>query len=148
MINQGLYSCFAQGSSPPSEAHQQFNFCCTFYAPSLHFTFKFIVVCFHAFVAVPRITASKATPNPRFGGSFFLECTVAGIPKPTIIWTKDGIPLNESNLKAVSVLSQLNSSRIDVSKAWAEYNGMYTCIASNDAGSVSESFLINLQGQL
>ena len=100
------------------------------------------------FVAVPEIIAIEATPNPRIGEPFFLQCTVTGTPSPTIVWMKDGIPLNKSILRIVSLLRKPNSSCIVISKAAGiEYNGMYTCIASNDAGSVSSSFLIRLQGQ-
>ena len=112
--------------------------------------FSFICVQYYylLFVALPEIIATEATPNPRIGEPFFLQCTVTGIPSPTIIWMKDGIPLNVSTLPIVSLLKKPNSSRIVISKAAGiEYNGMYTCIASNDAGSVSSSFLIQLQGQ-
>ena len=99
------------------------------------------------FVAVPKITATEATPDPHIGGSFFLQCSIDGIPNPTIIWTKDGFPLNTNNYPMVSHLNRSNSSLVVVSKASTEYNGVYTCIASNEAGSVSASFLIKLQGQ-
>ena len=153
MSVQGLYGCFAQGSSSTTEVtelslHKQFNFCCKFVHLLCMTKFK-TVIGYGSFVAMPRISVTESTLNPCIGESFFLECTVvAGIPKPTVVWIKDEIPLNESSLPVVSLSSSAYSSRIQVSRASAEYNGMYTCVASNDAGSVSESFLVKLQGQL
>ena len=109
------------------------------------YIFEFYVL---ILLAVPKITATEATPNPRIGESFFLECSVDGIPDPTIVWVKEGFPLNTNNFPMVSLLSRPKASRIVVTKATGiEYSGMYICIASNDAGSVSSSFLIKLQGQ-
>ena len=142
---EGLYSCSALGSSSP-EVHKQLTLCYKFmYISTKSYIFKSYVL---ILLAVPKITATEAIPNPRIGESFFLECSVAGIPDPTIVWVKDGFPLNTSNFPMVSLLSRPKASHIVVSKATGiEYNGMYTCIASNDAGSVSSSFLIRLQGQ-
>ena len=67
-------------------------------------------------IPVPKITATEATPNPHIGESFFLEYSVAGIPNPTIVWTKDGFPLNTDNFSMVSLLSTPNSSRVVISK--------------------------------
>lgn len=108
----------------------------------------FMCVPYYSLLAVPKIIATETTLNSRVGESFFLQCTVAGTPNPNITWMKDGIPLNKSILPILSLLRKPNSSRIVISKATGiEYNGMYTCIASNDAGSISSSFLIRLQGQ-
>ena len=66
---------------------------------------------------------------------------------PTVTWLKDGAVLNETdytNLR-IATVSAGKASRIDVSMAESVFNGEYICVAVNVAGSVSTSFLIDLE---
>ena len=69
---------------------------------------------------------------------------------PSVSWTKDRTPLegiDDNKIRIVTVPAR-KSSRVEVSEASISYNGVYECIAVNDAGSVSTSFQIELlQGQ-
>lgn len=93
------------------------------------------------------------TSKPHFGESFFIDCTVDGIPVPIISWMKDGAILDEitdSRIRIVNIpaSSARISSRVEIFDATSSYSGEYECIASSIAGSASTSFPIELlQGQ-
>ena len=106
--------------------------------------------------AVPNITSLKLTPNnPRIGKPFFIECTVSGIPMANIFWRMEGILLNQTNalydcnsrFRIIPFLNR-NSSRLSISAASIDFNGMYECVVANDAGTDSVPIHIKLQGQL
>ena len=98
-------------------------------------------------IAMPRIVATDIAPSPRIGESFFIECVVNGIPLPTVSWRKDGAPLEkglDENLQIITIPGR-NASQVEVTMSNVNNNGLYVCIARNDAGSVSKSFRIELQ---
>ncbi|CAH2311914.1 hemicentin-1 isoform X2 [Pelobates cultripes] len=80
-----------------------------------------------------QLTVVKGNPST-------LKCFVDGSPIPQLSWVKDGKPLNQrylSNLQSNNtVLHLLNTEMDDL--------GRYTCIASNEAGSVSKHFILNV----
>ena len=54
---------------------------------------------------------------------------------------------NDHSIRIVTIPVR-KSSRLEVSKATFESNGVYQCIVSNDAGSVMHSFVVEvIQGQ-
>ena len=148
MSAAGRYTCIViseQGLQ--TQVTEQFDFCSKFLSAHNHY-----YVLYHI-AAVPVITGTNLTSNPQFGQSFFIECTVDGIPMPIISWMKDGAILDEitdSRIRIVTIAasSAMKSSRVEIFEATSSYNGVYECIASNKAGSASASFLIEqLQGQ-
>ena len=103
-------------------------------------------------IALPVISGEDATPvaNLRLGEPFFIECTVDGVPTPSVVWLKNGAELNvaDDNIQIVTINAR-KSSRVEVSMATSDFIGNYTCVARNVAGSNSTSFIItNLQGWL
>ena len=69
---------------------------------------------------------------------------------PSVHWMKDGTPLEEESDNKIRIVTipGRKSSRVEILEATIGYNGAYQCIASNEAGSVSVSFLVELlQGQ-
>lgn len=140
MSTEGGYICVA--GDMPSEP-MQFEFC----SESVSFTKQYCFNVVFFFVAVPIIKVVNFTLSPQLGNSFFIECVYDGTPLPSVTWMKDGAILNpaEDNVQIMSKLIT-NSSRIEISNANSDFDGNYTCIATNDAGNGSDSHLIILQG--
>ncbi|XP_053325662.1 hemicentin-1 [Spea bombifrons] len=74
------------------------------------------------------------------GNSATMTCVADGLPKPNISWLKDGKLLNSEYVSSLEIkgtlLRLLNAEMDDI--------GRYTCIASNEAGSVSKHFNLNV----
>lgn len=87
-----------------------------------------------------------ATKFVKRGESLRLECKVLGTPPLKMTWFKhdnkisDGGNYTTSFTDSVAVLQLLSTSYDD--------DGVYTCEAQNDAGSVSCSTTLSVKGQL
>lgn len=103
-------------------------------------------------LAFPVVVDSERTQQPRIGEDFFVQCTFDGIPRVTVEWMKDGqhlVPTSNIDIVVIQrpgstqVMSMVN---IEQAKDSCEETdaGVYTCTAENDAGSVSQSFRIQL----
>uniref|UniRef100_A0A493TK44 Ig-like domain-containing protein n=1 Tax=Anas platyrhynchos platyrhynchos TaxID=8840 RepID=A0A493TK44_ANAPP len=69
------------------------------------------------------------------GGEVRLECQAEGQPPPQISWLKDGQPL------------QLQPpSRAHLGAVGPADTGIYTCVASNEAGEASRAFSLLVMG--
>ncbi len=79
----------------------------------------------------------EGTHSVSLGSSFTLFCVAEGEPKPTIKWTKDGLPISGSqgrfNISDDGVHLRLPSA--DEPDA-----GRYACVASSPYGEVSKQF--------
>lgn len=86
-----------------------------------------------------------ATKFVKRGESLRLECKVSGTTPLTMTWYKhdtkvtDGGNFRTSFVDSVAVLELLSSSFDD--------DGVYTCEAQNEAGSVSCSTTLTVKGQ-
>lgn len=75
----------------------------------------------------------------------FIDCPVSGSPTPSIIWSKDRIPLFDFPYQDLKVLNQ--DQRLEVSNAQVEDAGKYTCKATNVAGSDKQYFNLEVRGR-
>ncbi|XP_076093735.1 hemicentin-1-like isoform X1 [Mytilus galloprovincialis] len=73
----------------------------------------------------------------------FIDCPVSGSPTPSIIWSKDRIPLFDFPYQDLKVLNQ--DQRLEVSNAQVEDAGKYTCKATNVAGSDKQYFNLEVR---
>ena len=85
--------------------------------------------------------------NPREGNELIIDCEVSGTPFPTVTWMKDGDAFtgeDSDDRIFVFVLENQGSgvSRIRINSAIIEDSGVYTCTASNGAGSASDMLQI------
>ncbi|GFR19907.1 down syndrome cell adhesion molecule-like protein Dscam2 [Trichonephila clavata] len=97
-----------------------------------------------------KLTFPEKTVRP--GRYVSLTCIASGHPEPLIRWTLDGIwPLSTRHGVLISsyqtsngdVVSSVNFTSVSVSDS-----GVYSCEASNDAGSISYSKRLNVFGPL
>ncbi|NWX99119.1 HMCN1 protein, partial [Nothoprocta ornata] len=65
-----------------------------------------------------------------------LDCVATGIPSPTIMWLKDGQPVEEGAGQKIL----LNGHKLLISRAQVADAGRYKCVAANKAGEHEREF--------
>ncbi|XP_068096243.1 hemicentin-1 isoform X2 [Hyperolius riggenbachi] len=75
-----------------------------------------------------HLTTIKGNPTT-------LRCNADGLPEPQILWLKDGKAIDHVHSRGM-VFQILNTDMDAI--------GRYTCTASNEAGSVSKHFILNV----
>ena len=96
-------------------------------------------------LAKPVILDSDTSDNTFVGDELFVQCQVGGVPDPTVTWSKDGADLVD-NSPSLRIITVGNISRVEVDSARQTNAGMYTCTATNVAGSAS--MVLNVNGKL
>ncbi|XP_056379622.1 hemicentin-1 isoform X2 [Hyla sarda] len=69
------------------------------------------------------------------GNPTTMSCLVSGQPAPRITWLKDGKPVDHGESGGM-ILQILHTEMSDI--------GRYSCVASNEAGSISKHFILNV----
>ncbi|XP_056628956.1 hemicentin-1 isoform X2 [Triplophysa dalaica] len=70
------------------------------------------------------------------GSSVTLTCEARGVPPPTLSWLKDGLPLSLHR----NLLLDGQETRFQLSDVGPSEGGLYSCVASNQAGSSTKTF--------
>ncbi|RZF40114.1 hypothetical protein LSTR_LSTR011242 [Laodelphax striatellus] len=89
------------------------------------------------------------SPNfmARAGQKIRLECQVAGKPVPTITWSFNGKPINESK-DHLQVTVESGNATLVIDEAYPKDAGTYTVTAVNSAGEASQSCQVSVKGLL
>uniref|UniRef100_A0A8C6YM76 Hemicentin 1 n=1 Tax=Nothoprocta perdicaria TaxID=30464 RepID=A0A8C6YM76_NOTPE len=69
-----------------------------------------------------------------------LDCVATGIPSPTIMWLKDGQPVEEGAGQKIL----LNGHKLLISRAQVADAGRYKCVAANKAGEHEREFEVTV----
>ena len=77
-------------------------------------------------------------------GEISLQVKVAGKPKPTITWTKDGKPIEPSDNIDIDVDDDIHT--LTIVEPTPDDQGTYTCTATSDAGTSIRSFEVDIEG--
>ncbi|XP_037536631.1 hemicentin-2 [Nematolebias whitei] len=74
------------------------------------------------------------------GEELSLECRANGLPTPHISWLKDGVPLERSDTRHISVTQ--DGSTLTLMRPGPEDSGTYTCSAVSPAGQESKIYTL------
>ena len=85
-----------------------------------------------------RVTAIR-------GSNVTLLCSAIAIPKPMIIWKKDGFSIAQ---RKMSIIFKNNGNELFCPRANESDAGLYTCEAGNYLGTIHRSFLVTVYGML
>ncbi|KAL3989826.1 Immunoglobulin I-set domain family protein [Acanthocheilonema viteae] len=87
----------------------------------------------------PSIDTSNIIGNPLavVGKSIYLECPVSGIPRPSVIWYKDGILLSTDNDRFVI---EQNNQTFGIKEVKVSDKGQFLCVVENKGGRVEQGF--------
>ena len=73
--------------------------------------------------------------------SITIKCPVSGLPKPTVIWEKDGVQITAGEDISIS-----GNNSLVIKGASVEDSAKYTCNIQNVAGTDSASSTVNIVG--
>lgn len=79
------------------------------------------------------------------GDSVTLECQICGRPSPVIMWFREDYKIESSIDFQISY--EDGRAQLLIREAFAEDSGRFTCTATNEAGTVSTSCYLLVQGQ-
>uniref|UniRef100_A0A0R3RPN9 Ig-like domain-containing protein n=1 Tax=Elaeophora elaphi TaxID=1147741 RepID=A0A0R3RPN9_9BILA len=87
----------------------------------------------------PSIDTSNIIGNPLavVGKSIYLECPVSGIPHPSVIWYKDGVPISTNDDRFVI---EQNNQTFGIKEVNVNDKGQFLCVVENKGGRVEQSF--------
>ncbi|KAM6944598.1 hemicentin-1 [Lycodopsis pacificus] len=74
------------------------------------------------------------------GEELTLECRATGIPTPRLSWLKDGVTLDGSDARHITVTS--DGSTLTLLRLTPEDSGTYTCLAVSPAGQESKIYTL------
>lgn len=96
---------------------------------------------------IPIFFSSQGLKNVTVieGESVTLECHISGYPSPKVTWYREDYQI-ESSID-FQITFQGGIARLMIREAFAEDSGRFTCSAVNEAGTVSTSCYLAVQGQ-
>lgn len=78
------------------------------------------------------------------GGDVTLNVTVKGKPSPDVEWYKDDKPLRKNS--RLDIRSRGDRFSVVIMNVTTDDSGVYKCVASSKAGSVTKTFEVNIEG--
>ncbi|NWT15620.1 HMCN1 protein, partial [Vireo altiloquus] len=70
-------------------------------------------------------------------------CDATGIPPPTLVWLKNGKPIENLDSLEIHILS--GGSKLQIARSQLLDSGTYTCIASNPEGKAQKTYVLSIQ---
>lgn len=129
-----------------------FPFYCTFFSFSSTKFFLFLYLGFSlSFILsltllVPPLIQPFDFPPTSIGKLMYIACVVSSGDMPIrITWRKDGQEIVPSS--GITIDTKEFMSSLQISKVSLKHNGNYTCIASNDAATVSTERQLTVTGK-
>ncbi|XP_055671290.1 hemicentin-1 [Falco peregrinus] len=100
---------------------------------------------FHLNVYVPPNIEGpeQESVHEAIGNPVTFVCDAAGIPPPTLLWLKNGKPIENSDSLEVHILS--GGSKLQIARSQLLDSGTYTCIASNIEGKAQKTYVLSIQ---
>ena len=80
------------------------------------------------------------------GGDVTLTVTVKGKPSPDVEWYKDDKPLRKTS--RLDIKARGDRFSLVIMNVTTDDSGLYKCVASSKAGSVTRTFEVNIEGML
>uniref|UniRef100_A0A8C4HPV6 receptor protein-tyrosine kinase n=1 Tax=Dicentrarchus labrax TaxID=13489 RepID=A0A8C4HPV6_DICLA len=89
----------------------------------------------------PWLSQNLTNQDVNSSSTLMLACFALGVPRPSIIWYKNGVPVKES-----TGISLGEDGVLTVERVKKDDEGLYECIASNDEGIAKTSAVVTVVG--
>lgn len=89
----------------------------------------------------PWLSQNMTDQDVNSSSTLTLFCYAKGVPRPTITWYKDNIPVEEG--PGIT----LRDGQLIIERVKKDDEGLYECLASNDRGSVKTSAVVTVVGE-
>ena len=99
------------------------------------------------FPAAPQITAGPSNSDLGPGDRVFLNCEVAGIPRPQIVWYKTDVQGRRRELPIVGDTFTVHTQSLELHDVARDDTGMYECQAGNVLGASSQRATVRVEGE-
>ncbi|KAK3592726.1 hypothetical protein CHS0354_007728 [Potamilus streckersoni] len=86
---------------------------------------------------IPTVGIDTA-PHVIVNNDVILACPASGIPKPNIIWLRDGQPIDFVTERRLTVSAE--GQLLHIKGAQIDDAAVYTCVAANEAGSTEQTY--------
>ena len=109
------------------------------------FTLNFVQISL-VFIVPPSIDESNVVYNRKVvrNRTVLIECPVSGIPTPEVKWLINDHPLRQTE----ELIFTHNGYHLEILSAQVTDSAVYTCVASNEAGTLRKKFNLEVQGRL
>ncbi|XP_072320492.1 titin-like [Eucyclogobius newberryi] len=87
----------------------------------------------------PMFTQTPQVQKLVEGGSVLFHATVQALPKPQVIWKKNGVQITTGYRYKVTYKKETGECRLEISMTFADDAGEYSVTAKNQRGEVSSS---------
>lgn len=91
-------------------------------------------------IQVPHFVKAMTDQQVVVGEKVVLECKASGSPRPSLTWTKNGLPLR---LTKRHFFTSDNEKMVIIGANKSD-SGMYACLIANSLGSVKQSLLLKV----
>ncbi|OWK57262.1 Hemicentin-1 [Lonchura striata] len=100
---------------------------------------------FHLNVYVPPSIEGpeQELVSESIGNPVTFVCDATGIPPPTLVWLKNGKPIENLDSLEVHILS--GGSKLQIARSQLLDSGTYMCIASNPEGKAHKTYVLSIQ---
>ncbi|XP_071821894.1 hemicentin-1-like isoform X3 [Apostichopus japonicus] len=88
----------------------------------------------------PQIMETPSDYTVLYRNSVTLHCEADGIPPPKTVWTKDGVPLTEDDVRYFAN----PSGSLRIASAVRSDTGTYSCLITNSAGTARKDINLNV----
>ncbi|XP_071947832.1 hemicentin-1-like [Antedon mediterranea] len=88
----------------------------------------------------PSISKGPQVRSVVIGDGVILPCEAAGVPRPSVTWQKNGVPLIINN----QTMEQMVSGTLHFLTTTENDPGTYRCIAENEAGVANRKIFLNV----
>uniref|UniRef100_A0A0N4WUT8 Muscle M-line assembly protein unc-89 n=1 Tax=Haemonchus placei TaxID=6290 RepID=A0A0N4WUT8_HAEPC len=92
----------------------------------------------------PRFNPGLEDKTVNLGQNVRLSCTVDAIPKASLIWYKDGLPLRSGGRFTITT-EEDGTCSLEISQTVAGDEGAYRCVASNEHGTINTGCLVTVK---
>uniref|UniRef100_A0A3P9CR64 Ig-like domain-containing protein n=1 Tax=Maylandia zebra TaxID=106582 RepID=A0A3P9CR64_9CICH len=91
------------------------------------------------------VSSQTAPQSVEAGKPARFSVQVSGVPQPQVFWYKNSQEIKQSEFFRISQFD--DSCQLEISRVYPEDEGEYTCMATNNGGTVSCSATLTLDGE-